>query len=178
MSTFDLKLRSADQAGDQHFIFRCYEAGMRQHIEWAWGWDATTQREGFWRNLPLSGFLIIERNECPAGMLFVEVTNDAHVLRMIVLDPRFQNLGLGSHLIQAEINRAHGSGKVLLLTVIKSNRAKALYERLGMSVVGEAPRTLSMRSSGPLAAAAPTVAAGAHPACKSRPVTPGDTPCA
>jgi ribosomal protein S18 acetylase RimI-like enzyme len=58
-------------------------------------------------------------------------------LREVFLVPAEQGQGIGSKLVLQEIAGARRLGKPLRLRVLRQNRARALYERLGFSVCGE-----------------------------------------
>lgn len=64
--------------------------------------------------------------------------NDDHVkLVQIQVHPDFQNQGIGADVITALKEKAQQSHKPLRLTVLKTNRAKGLYEKLGFQQYGE-----------------------------------------
>lgn len=139
------ELRPARE-NDRPFIFESYKATLREHVEWAWGWNETFQRDGFWTHLPLADFQVISVGEVNAGAMHVETGKSSNFVRMIFLLPSFQRQGFGSALLRREVVRARKEGKSLDLKVIKSNPAKQLYDRLGFVVVEENDATYHMRS--------------------------------
>jgi ribosomal protein S18 acetylase RimI-like enzyme len=81
---------------------------------------------------------VIEVDGEPAGSIRSVVEDDHVFLAGIELLPTYQNRGIGTALITAEIARARSLGKLLRLQVLRTNhRARALYERLGLRVIGE-----------------------------------------
>ncbi len=136
-------LRSA-QASDQDWLFDTYKATLKPYVEWAWGWDETFQREGFLKHHPLHEFQVVMFSDQMAGGLHVEEQDTRHFVRMIFLAPAFQNLGLGTRLLLSEMRKAHLLGKALHLKVVKINRAKALYERMGFKTVDHDQATFHM----------------------------------
>lgn len=60
-----------------------------------------------------------------------------HVMQLQVL-PSAQGRGIGSALLRALLDEAGRAGVAMTLSVLKVNRARRLYERLGFVVTGEA----------------------------------------
>ena len=58
-------------------------------------------------------------------------------LRDLFLTPEYQGRGIGSRLVNEELAKARRLGKPLRLRVLKDNRARALYRRLGFTDCGE-----------------------------------------
>jgi ribosomal protein S18 acetylase RimI-like enzyme len=138
------ELRPAIES-DRLFIFETYKATLREHVEWAWGWNESFQRDGFWTHHPLSEFQVISAAEANAGAMHVELGESWNFVRMIFLLPAYQRQGFGSALLRREVDRARNEGKSLDLKVVKSNPAKLLYDRLGFVVVEENDATYHMR---------------------------------
>jgi ribosomal protein S18 acetylase RimI-like enzyme len=85
----------------------------------------------------------------PAGAAFVSLHDDVGVLRAVHVLPAFRRRGLGTHLVRAAAHwaRAQGGGRLLLAVEAEYAAARALSERLGMTVaarchlrVGPPPR--------------------------------------
>ena len=70
------------------------------------------------------------------GTQFLEENHQIHLFQ-IQIAPQFQNQGIGAHVIEQLKQKAQASQKPLTLTVLKTNRAKNLYEHLGFSQYGE-----------------------------------------
>ena len=140
---FTTRIASKD---DEDFIFTTYCLTMRNHVERTWGWDEEKQKNGFWKNLPLSGFQIILVEENPVGALFIESdeTRPADNLRMLLMQPNWQNRGIGTAVLARAIESAHAHRRRVELRVIKNNPARKLYDRLGFAVVGEDENTWTM----------------------------------
>jgi ribosomal protein S18 acetylase RimI-like enzyme len=66
-------------------------------------------------------------------------------LIQIQLRPSFQGQGLGEKLVEEIITEAKRAGASLRLSVLASNPARRLYERLGFSVVMEKPHAFEMQ---------------------------------
>jgi ribosomal protein S18 acetylase RimI-like enzyme len=71
---------------------------------------------------------------------------DAEVyLGQLYVVPLMQNRGIGTAVVRQLCDRARREGKALRLEVMKNNRARFLYDRLGLGVVGSTEYKLSMR---------------------------------
>src|ERR1700694_1787400 len=71
------------------------------------------------------------------GAACVLDTSSGIDLEMVIIDPRFQRMGIGSDFVANLLRRAHNDRRRIRLRVLKVNPAKALYERLGFVAVGE-----------------------------------------
>lgn len=148
MNSNSLLLRSA-QTTDQDWLFDTYQATLKPYVEWAWGWQEAFQREGFAKHHPLHELQVVMYAHQAAGALHVQTQDTLHFVRMIFLAPAFQNLGLGTLLLQSEMQRAHELGKALHLKVVKINRAKTLYERMGFKTLAQDEATFHMAALPP-----------------------------
>lgn len=140
----DYHLRPAEHA-DESLIFESYRLTVGPYIAEAWGWDETYQRKGFWTELPLAGFRIIETGNLFAGALHVVEDDVALHIRMIFLLPGFQRRGIGSALIRDIQEDGRRKGKAVELKVITCNPARHWYEQLGFQAGSERDSLLDMR---------------------------------
>ena len=58
-------------------------------------------------------------------------------LMQIQVSPEFQGGGIGRTVITRLIKQAEEDGLSVVLSVLKNNPAKVLYERIGFSIIGE-----------------------------------------
>jgi len=79
------------------------------------------------------------------GWIQVSETAEGLHLDQMHLVEGVRDNGLGTRLIRELQDRARASGRTLALNVIRGNRAKALYERLGFNVVGYDEERIQMR---------------------------------
>jgi ribosomal protein S18 acetylase RimI-like enzyme len=87
---------------------------------------------------------VVEVDEQAAGIL--KVTRDGldwHVVQIQLL-PALQSRGIGRRLLESVIREARAAGASLRLQVLRANRARGLYERLGFVVAGEGEHEYSM----------------------------------
>lgn len=66
----------------------------------------------------------------------------------IQLLPEFQGHGIGTALLQRELRFADARGLPVRLQVLRENRARTLYERLGFRVCGETDTHFLMERNG------------------------------
>lgn len=78
-------------------------------------------------------------NQKPVGLLKARFVQDKHhwYLVQIQLLPEYQRLGIGKNLIEDLLNVASTQGHSVVLSVLKNNPAKRLYESLGFKKYDE-----------------------------------------
>lgn len=69
------------------------------------------------------------------------------LLQLQVL-PEYQGRGIGSSVVLGVLREARAANQAVVLTVLKNNPAKRLYERVGFKVVGEREHVYEMRWNG------------------------------
>ena len=139
-----VRLRRAT-AADRDFLFETYKTTLQRYVDWAWGWDEDFQRNGFWKHFPLEQFRVVTVDEQMAGGIFTEEQESLNFIRLIFLLPGFQSRGIGTTLLMEEVACAAKVSKPLHLKVVKINPAKALYDRLGFTLVEENDATYHMQ---------------------------------
>jgi ribosomal protein S18 acetylase RimI-like enzyme len=145
-----ISLRPATRADDE-FCYQLHKAAMGGYVAAVWGWDEQVQREYHARAFKPRRWQIITVNGTDAGMLSVEYRPDEVYLARIELRPGLQGRGIGTRIINALRAAARQRGQDLVLDVLVVNeRARALYERLGLTEVApisEGDVKVSMRSA-------------------------------
>jgi GNAT superfamily N-acetyltransferase len=99
-------------------------------------WDAELYDKYLEDTWPQSRYQILETGGQPIGVIWLSEEGDHIWLREIQIVPEHQGKGIGSKLIAEFISHASALGKPLRLRVLKSSRAKSLYERMGFQVTG------------------------------------------
>jgi ribosomal protein S18 acetylase RimI-like enzyme len=141
------RLRPVEPA-DEPFLFALY-TGTRSDEIAAWGWPAE-QQETFLRlqfamrqRAHAAAYpaaihsIIIASGERPLGALRVDRSPTAIHIVDIALLPEHRGAGLGGRILRGLQDEAARSSRRLSLQVAKNNRARQLYERLGLHVVDE-----------------------------------------
>jgi ribosomal protein S18 acetylase RimI-like enzyme len=102
------------------------------------------QRLQYDEGFPDAESSIILLDARPAGRMLVNETEREFTLIDIALLPEHRQSGVGTQLLKELLGRAVKAQKRVRLHVLKSNRARRLYERLGFSLVNEEPMYLEM----------------------------------
>jgi ribosomal protein S18 acetylase RimI-like enzyme len=131
-----IALRPATPA-DSEFCYQLHKTAMGGYVTAIWGWDEQVQRDFHTRAFNPGRWQIITAGGADVGMLDVEYRPGEIYLARIEVCPGHQGRGIGTHLISALIDEAGQKGQDLVLDVLTVNqRARALYQRLGMTEVG------------------------------------------
>lgn len=80
------------------------------------------------------------------GLLKVVRETRTWTLVQVQLLPEWQNQGIGARLLADTVADARAAGAVVVLSVLKVNKARRLYERLGFSVTSETDHAYTMRT--------------------------------
>jgi GNAT superfamily N-acetyltransferase len=141
-------LRPATPA-DSEFCYQLHKAAMGDHIAAIWGWDERRQRNLHARKFNPGRWQIITAGGADIGMLDVEYRPGEIYISRIEIHPDYQGRGIGTFLISGLADEARRNGQDLVLDVFAINhRARALYQRLGMTEVarhGESNIKITMR---------------------------------
>ncbi len=98
-----------------------------------WGWDEAWQAERFRNKFDASEKQIIQLDQQQVGCLSVIEENEGLFLAYIALMPDHQGRGIGTQLIKDVLRRGSMKGMPVRLRVLRTNPARALYERLGFT---------------------------------------------
>ncbi|MFZ5815178.1 MAG: GNAT family N-acetyltransferase [Bacillota bacterium] len=141
-----LQLRVVQKA-DEPFLYELYASTRQAEVD-GWGWTPA-QQEGFLRmqfqarsrsyawQFPGADQRVLWLGEERIGQLLVERTDREIRLIDIALLPAHQGRGIGAGLIRALQQEAQQSGRPLRLSVVPTNPARLLYERLGFTTVAD-----------------------------------------
>jgi ribosomal protein S18 acetylase RimI-like enzyme len=88
---------------------------------------------------------ILLQDGLPIGLLKVARDPNEWKVIQIQIAPHLQGQGLGAQILNGVIEQARAAGAELVLSVLKANPARALYERLGFVVEGEDDHEYFMR---------------------------------
>jgi ribosomal protein S18 acetylase RimI-like enzyme len=140
-------------AADHDFVWQLLLMTSKGYVEQTWGWTDEIQQlveQDFerWFNPPESG-QIVRVDGRDVGYLKVADHEDGVLLDMVLIDPAYQNRGLGTALIAPVLEAAHARGQAVVLQVLKVNPSKRLYERLGFVVTDELPNHYLMQADPP-----------------------------
>lgn len=119
---------------DRALCWRLHQL-LRPYVEATWGWDTTDQRRRFDAWFDAAPLQIIEHDARAVGMLRVDHGDVPVRLLSIVIAAAEQRRGIGAAVIADVVREA--AHRPVWLQVLKANPARALYARLGFTVIGE-----------------------------------------
>lgn len=102
-----------------------------------YGWPAFRLRDQFHREIEVTNCYVIIVNGIDAGYISVEDKGQFWYIDAIAIAPNFQKKGVGTAALRSVMLEALTPVR---LNVLRVNRAKALYERLGFRTILEDPR--------------------------------------
>jgi ribosomal protein S18 acetylase RimI-like enzyme len=108
-------------------------------------WNEPEQKRVVELAVAAEGTSIIVIDGLDAGWLQVIESPDSIYLGQLYLARSLQNRGIGTAILRQLWDTARHAGKALTLDVMKNNRARLLYERVGFRVTGESEYKLKMR---------------------------------
>ncbi|HYL76328.1 MAG TPA: GNAT family N-acetyltransferase [Bryobacteraceae bacterium] len=144
-SSLKISLRPAT-AGDDEFLLHIY-ASTRHDEMASWGWDLAQQtgflrmqfdvrHRGYLAAYPAAETSVVSAGGIPCGSLIVSRGRGEIRLVDIALLSEFRGRGIGAHLLGMLLAEAARSQASLRLSVLRSNPAVHLYERLGFIATG------------------------------------------
>lgn len=132
---------------DESFLFELYGNTRKEEMA-AWGWDLeqeqmflklqfTAQRQNYDIAFPNAQHQIIMLDGQAIGRVLVERSEFEHRGVDIALLQEHRNAGIGGMLIQELLDEAARAGKPFRISVVKTNPALHLYERLGFKTTAD-----------------------------------------
>jgi ribosomal protein S18 acetylase RimI-like enzyme len=139
---FELRPASSD---DFQFCWSLYRDLMKPLTTELLQWSELSQRSVVEQSLSDSGTSIIVVSGADIGWLQIKETPKEISLGQLYVALSMQNRGIGTAVVWQLCDRAFREHKALTLEVMKNNRARLLYERLGFVTVGSSKYKLNMR---------------------------------
>jgi ribosomal protein S18 acetylase RimI-like enzyme len=135
------------QPPDVAFCWTIYREAMQPLTAELMQWNEDAQRRGIEATLGDDDASILISDDTDAGWLHVvETRRDIH-LGHLYLAPQARNHGLGTTFLRWMGERARRKDKNFTLEVLKNNRARRLYERLGFRIIETSPLKHTMQFS-------------------------------
>ncbi len=142
MSPFDFRrVRSSDF----DFCWSLYRDALQPLSTGLFAWDDATQQRHVQDALADEGASILITENSDAGWLHCSETRFVIHLGHLYLVPEMRNHGLGTSFLTWMSERARRKQKDFTLDVMKNNRARMLYERLGFRPVGSSANTITLQ---------------------------------
>ena len=134
MESVELRPATSD---DYDFVFSVHCVTMRAFVEPIYGWDLDWQSRYLRKHFDPDERQIIRFGGTDVGYISFEEQESCVFLKTICVLPAYQHRGIGTTLIRSLQQNAVRTGVPVMLQVLKSNRARGLYERLGFEILGE-----------------------------------------
>jgi ribosomal protein S18 acetylase RimI-like enzyme len=138
------ELRRA-RSDDLEFCWSVYRDLMKPLTMELLEWNELGQRRVIEQSLTDSGTSIIVFEKLDIGWVQTRETDREIYLGQLYVIPSMQNRGIGTVIVRRLCDRVQREGKALQLEVMKNNRARLFYERLGFRVVGASEYKIQMR---------------------------------
>jgi GNAT superfamily N-acetyltransferase len=135
---------------DFEWDFALLRDALGPYVEATWGWDELEQRQRFRERYPeaLRQRQVVEVDARAVGVLTVLRRSTELHLELLEITPAWQGRGLGGAILSRVMARAGELELPLTLLVLRANpRARALYQRHGLTVIGDhGPHSVRMSS--------------------------------
>ena len=125
---------------DFEFMFELKKQNFKEYVEKIWGWEDIDQRLRLKKDLEehLHHKKIIILNNKEIGVYVVHNTENGDLfINEISLLKEYQNKGIGTEILEKQIEKNKIKKVRTILQVFKNNKAKNLYERLGFRIYNE-----------------------------------------
>jgi ribosomal protein S18 acetylase RimI-like enzyme len=130
---------------DFAFCWTTYREAMKPLTVELMQWDEASQQRGIKEALGDDDASILVAGDADAGWLHVIETRRNIHLGHLYLAPHQRNRGLGTKFLRWMGERAKRKDKNFTLEVLKNNRARGLYERLGFRIIETSPLKYTMQ---------------------------------
>ena len=132
----EFELRGAREE-DIDVLFQIHKDAYEENVSKIWGWDDEWQSDIFRKSIVLENVQVIEVQGTPIGYVSVDRKEDLIFMQSIAITSSHRSKGIGTKMIEAIIEESEASGIPVHLQVMKINRARGLYERLGFKIYGD-----------------------------------------
>jgi GNAT superfamily N-acetyltransferase len=138
-------------AAQEHYQFalELYLSTMRSYAEQLMPWDEARQRDSFAAQWIRDEVRIIAVDGLDVGWLQVSESPAEIRLQQFFIAPARQGAGIGTKVLNDLLAAWKSTRKPIVLTVLRNNPARRLYERAGFSVVGDVGVKYEMRLGKP-----------------------------
>lgn len=118
---------------DMEFLWTLQKETMQYYVEAIWGWNEDDQRKRFLDKFKTDNRKILECDGKSIGLWHIETHPDHIFLASILIQPSYQNRGVGTAKISELIKEADKCKIPIRLQVLLGNPAVNFYKRLGFS---------------------------------------------
>ncbi len=140
--SLQITMRDAD-IGDTSFLLQLRRQTMNAYLEKS-GMSTSDENHMLRIELGFDSAQIIQVDGKDSGLLKCIRKERDWELVQIQLLPALQGTGIGGLLIRQLLDEAQDAGASVRLSVLKTNPARGLYERLGFVVTDESDKSFNM----------------------------------
>ena len=132
----DIQYREA-HLGDEVFVNSLTRSTMHEYVEAMWA--SEEEREHYYEinTFRQYGTRIIQYGGVDVGRITTTQKEDKILLDELHILPEYQGNGIGKQVLQSLLEDAAFENLTVELSVLRSNPAKSLYERLGFRIFKE-----------------------------------------
>ena len=130
---------------DYDFVAALYRGTMEPLLRALDAWDEAEIMPRFKRNTIFDQVQIIQVDGVDAGWFQITDLSDRLDIAQIHLLEAYRDRGIGGRIIKAVCAEAAGRGLPVTLAVVRGNRARELYERMGFAVEESDPIKFYLR---------------------------------
>lgn len=131
---------------DREYLFRLYKQELEVHINTAFGWREEEQRNRFEASYPSHEVTIIFAASKVAGYLVIRNSPLRKHVALLLLEPAFQGLGLGTEIMKSIHAESLQSSQEVTLCSFKCNSsALSFYQGLGYRPISEDAAFVELR---------------------------------
>ena len=132
---FDIRRARRDEFA---FAEKIYIDSMRSLMIGLGPWDEVERRAALRRSFKADDVNIISVKGMDIGWMQVSERDTDYNLAQVQLIEEYCGRGIGTRLITDLLRRARTEGRTVSLSAVRTNRAIALYERLGFRIINPA----------------------------------------
>ena len=125
---------------DFDFLFKLKKEDLKKYVDNIWGWNDNDQIERLRIDLEenLEQKNVIIYNDTKVGVFsFYMIENNVCRINEINILKEYQNLGIGSYILENKLKENSDKNIRTILQVFKDNPALNLYKRLGFRIYDE-----------------------------------------
>lgn len=142
-----VELRKATDR-DKEFLHDLNRTVYREVVIEQFGiWDDDHQSKYFEQKWKEAEYQIVELENQRIGTIWIMEEMDHIRIRELQILPEFQRRGIGTELMKRVIEKAKWRKRPIRLSVLRANRARIFYERLGFGMYDETETRLYLENS-------------------------------
>ncbi|MGV8814213.1 MAG: GNAT family N-acetyltransferase [Gelidibacter sp.] len=136
------------KASDLEITYKIFCTSLKPYLEKLWDWDEVHQRKIHKKKFKPSKTNLIEFEEQIVGFMVLSEKEKEFYIENLLIDQTFQNLGIGTEVMQRMIQKSISEKKNIRLQVFKINtKAQKFYQDLEFKKTSENEFNFEMKRS-------------------------------